>query len=182
MQLLICDNMALCNDAEVKRLLPLVSEQRRTAALRYKHIFGQWATLQSWLMLSQLGLPDTPWSFNEHGKPFIPDGLFFSISHCKTGIAVAVNDKPIGIDIESFRNVSPQLIDYTMNEEEQALINASDNPLIAFTEIWTRKEAFAKFLGTGIPANPKHLLTNTPEVKLTTTTSKDYAYTVCTQS
>ncbi len=179
--MLIDDNMALCTDTEVKRLLPLVSEQRRQTALRYKHTFGQWTSLRSWLMLRELGLPDKPWSFNEYGKPYLPDGPYFSISHCKQGIAVAVDDKPIGIDIESFREVSPELIDYAMNEREQDTIRKADNPMIAFTRIWTRKEAYVKFLGTGI-ANPKHCLDNTRDANLITTTTRNYAYTVCTQS
>ena len=126
--------MALCTDAEVQRLLPLVSPQRRETALRYKHTFGQWASLRSWLMLRELGLPDEPWQYNEYGKPYIPNGPHFSISHCKQGIAVAVDEQPVGIDIESYRDITPELIAYTMSEAEQEQINAAQDPIKAFTE------------------------------------------------
>lgn len=184
MRMLICDNMALCTDAEVQRLLPLVSAQRRETALRYKHTFGQWATLQSWMMLRELGLPDQPWDYNEFGKPFLPDGPFFSLSHCKKGIAVAMDTQPIGIDIESYRDVTPELIEHTMNQVEQDQINASDDPIKAFIELWTRKEAYVKYLGTGIAGlsgNPRQYLDNTADVSLITTATKDYAYTICTK-
>ena len=184
MRMLICDNMALCTDAEVQRLMPLVSAQRRETALRYKHTFGQWATLQSWMMLRELGLPDEPWSYNEFGKPFLPDGPYFSLSHCKTGIAVATDTLPIGIDIESYRDVSPELIEHTMNQAEQELINASDDPIKAFIELWTRKESYVKYLGTGIAGlsgNPRQYLDNTADVRLVTTTTKNYAYSICTK-
>lgn len=184
MKMLICDNMALCTDAEVQRLLPLVSAQRREIALRYKHTFGQWATLQSWMMLRELGLPDKPWSYNEYGKPFLPDGPYFSLSHCKTGIAVAMDTQPIGIDIESYRDVSPELIEHTMNQAEQNLINDSDDPIRTFTELWTRKEAYVKYLGTGIaglPGNPRQYLDNTAGANIVSTTTKNYAYSICTK-
>lgn len=184
MKMLICDNMALCTDAEVQRLLPLVSAQRREIALRYKHTFGQWTTLQSWLMLRELGLPDKPWSYNEYGKPFLPDGPYFSLSHCKTGIAVAIDTQPIGIDIESYRDVSPELIEHTMNQSEQDQINASDDPIRTFTELWTRKEAYVKYLGTGIaglPGNPRQYLDNTAGANIVSKTTKNYAYSICTK-
>lgn len=184
MKMLICDNMALCTDAEVQRLLPLVSAQRREIALRYKHTFGQWATLQSWMMLRELGLPDKPWSYNEYGKPFLPDGPYFSLSHCKTGIAVVMDTQPIGIDIESYRDVSPELIEHTMNQSEQDQINASDDPIRTFTELWTRKEAYVKYLGTGIaglPGNPRQYLDNTADANIVSTTTKNYAYSICTK-
>ena len=184
MKMLICDNMALCTDAEVQRLLPLVSAQRRETALRYKHTFGQWTTLQSWLMLRELGLPDKPWSYNEYGKPYLPDGPYFSLSHCKNGIAVAMDTQPIGIDIESYRHVSPELIAYTMSPTEQDQINASDDPIRTFTELWTRKEAYVKYLGTGIAGlsgNPRQYLDNTTGVHIVSTTTKNYAYSICTK-
>ena len=89
-------------------MLPLVSAQRREQALRYKHTFGQYCCLKSWLMLYKLvdisEYRDTEWQYNEHGKPYWENGPYFSISHCKQGIAVAIDDQPIGIDIETIRH------------------------------------------------------------------------------
>ena len=77
----------------MQRLLPLVDEQRRNEALRYKHVFGQFACLKSWMMLADLlkslGITHLEMSHNEHGKPFLvhhPD-VHFNLSHCKNGIA-----------------------------------------------------------------------------------------------
>ena len=42
----IFDDMTQCSEQEVARLLPLVSDQRREQALRYKHTFGQYCCLQ----------------------------------------------------------------------------------------------------------------------------------------
>lgn len=152
----IFDDMSQVTDDEVKRMLPLVDERRRNEALRYKHLFGQYSCLKSWLMLQELlkplGINDLECSFNEHGKPFLkhhPD-VHFNLSHCKNGIAVAVDNAPIGIDIECYRNIDDALIRKTMNDNEIALIESAPDPLETFIAFWTKKEAVLKLRGTGI--------------------------------
>ena len=137
-------------------MLPLVSEQRREQALKYKHTFGQFCCLKSWLMLfddvEMSRYRDLEWKYNEHGKPYMANGPYFSISHCKEGIAVAIDDAPIGIDIEAIRHANEDLIERTMNEEEKRLIANSQQPIAdrEFTRLWTQKEAIVKAEGTGI--------------------------------
>ena len=152
MRIKIFDHMDQCTEAEVQRMLPLVSAQRREQALRYKHTFGRFCCLRSWLMLQELIGPFADWTYNEHGKPFIEGGPYFSISHCKNGIAVAVNDEPIGIDIEHIRRADESLIERTMSEEESQRLMANSQELRDrdFTRLWTQKEAVVKWMGTGI--------------------------------
>lgn len=156
MEVLIFDDMNECREEKVQRMLPLVSAQRREQALRHKHTFGQFCCLKSWLMLYDL-LDErmkelmNEWTYNEYGKPsFTPSLLhsftpYFSISHCKQGIAVAIDDQPIGIDIEAIRHADESLIARTMNEEER--VGMDDRK---FTRLWTQKEAIVKAQGTGI--------------------------------
>lgn len=139
-----------CTDQAVRWMLPLVSEQRREQALRYKHTFGQFCCLKSWLMLKEgmreLGISELgDFQYNEHGKPYIEGGLYFSISHCKEGIAVAIYDQPIGIDIEAIRHADEELIERVMSPEER--VGMDDRK---FTRLWTQKEAIVKAQGTGI--------------------------------
>ena len=131
-------------------MLPLVSAQRREQALRYKHTFGRFCCLKSWLMLQELIGPFADWQYNEHGKPFIEGGPFFSISHCKQAILVAISDREIGVDVESIRRADDSLVRRTMNEAEQARIASAPDPQRAFIALWTRKEAVVKMRGTGI--------------------------------
>ena len=190
MQYLIFDDMKQCTEQEVARLLPLVSEQRRQQALGYKHLFGQFCCLKSYEMLMQLLNPNlytlhfTPYTFlyNEYGQPRIEGGPCFSISHCQHGIAVAISEKPIGIDIEHIRTAKPELVARTMNEKEQAEIWADTSPDIAFTCLWTKKEAVLKMQGTGITSidGIKNTLVSTEHVELLTKVNidKQYAYTL----
>ena len=157
MKVVLFDHMEKCTEAEVQRMLPLVSAQRREQALRYKHTFGQFCCLKSWLMLFNevelSGYRDVEWSYNEHGKPFLPNGPYFSISHCKEGIAVAIDDEPVGIDIEAIRHAEEDLIQRTMNEQERAISDNRQTPVQkdrAFTRLWTQKEAIVKAEGVGI--------------------------------
>ena len=90
------------------------------------------------------------WKYNEHGKPFIQGGPYFSISHCKEGIAVAIHDTPVGIDIEAIRHANEDLIERTMNEDERLRVIGYGLPDRMFTRLWTQKEAVVKVEGTGI--------------------------------
>ena len=187
----IFDDMTQCTEQEVARLLPLVSDQRRQQALAYKHLFGQFCCLKSYELLMQLlastdrQTPDAGFPlflYNEYGQPRLEHGPCFSISHCKYGIAVAVSETPIGIDIEHIRTVKPELVARTMNEKEQAEIWAAASPDIAFTRLWTQKEAVLKLQGTGILSidGIKNTLVAIEHVDVQTKVNidKQYAYTL----
>ena len=188
----IFDDMTQCSEQTVARLLPLVSQQRREQALRYQHTFGQFACLQSYLMLCQLlaewgrahptpyTLHSTPtFLYNDYGAPYIEGGPYFSISHCKRGIAVAVSENPIGIDIEAIRTFSPDLMRKTMNEDEQLRITSSAIPEVEFIRFWTQKEALLKLQGTGIISDLHHVLAHVQDVSWSEISPLDKGY-ICT--
>lgn len=181
----IFDDMTQATEAEVRRLLPLVNEQRRNEALRYKRLFGQYCCLKSWLMLEELlkplGINNLKMKYNEHGKPFLLyyPHVCFNISHCQNGIAVVVDSSPVGIDIESFRNNSKALVNKTMNAAEAEWILTSSNPIETFTQFWTKKEAVVKLRGTGITID-LHCVLNGDGYRLETylNRKKRYAWSV----
>lgn len=174
MRVMIFDRMEECTESEVQRLLPQVSAQRREQALRFKHTLGQFCCLKSWLMLNAMHIGEMEFLYNEHGKPYIEGGPFFSISHCKEGIAVAIDDQPVGIDIEAIRNVDQDLILRTMNEEEQRQIHSNRD----FTRLWTQKEAILKMEGTGITSFEQLQGLSIPDYRIQTTEKEKYIYTI----
>lgn len=208
MHYLIFDDMTQCSEQEVARLIPLVSMQRREQALAYKHVFGQYCCLKSYEMLLHLlashllpishspserpiaasprplPTPSPTFLYNEHGAPYLQDGPCFSISHCKQGIAVAVSDLPIGIDIEGLRRVDEALVRKTMNLEEQSQIAMSQNPEVEFIRLWTRKEAYVKMLGTGIISDMHGILSDVSSVQWHEIADLDRGYicTICTKN
>lgn len=174
MKVMIFDRMEECTETEVQRLLPQVSAQRREQALRFKHTLGQFCCLKSWLMLNAMHIGEMEFLYNEHGKPYIEGGPFFSISHCKEGIAVAIDDQPVGIDIEAIRNADQDLILRTMNEEEQRQIHSNRD----FTRLWTQKEAILKMEGTGITSFEQLQGLSIPDYRIQTIEKEKYIYTI----
>ena len=182
----IFDDMTQCSEQEVARLLPLVSAQRREQALRFTHLFGRYCCLKSYEMLQQLlasapyTLHSTPtFDYNEYGAPSIKNGPYFSISHCKSGIAVAVSNQPIGIDIEVVRSLKVDLVKKTMDSLEQEAILSASQPDWAFTRLWTRKEAFLKMKGTGIINDLHTALADSNGAKFMQIDNTSHNYTCC---
>lgn len=90
--------------------------------------------------------------YAEGGKPYIKNypELHFNLSHCRRYVAVAIHNSPVGVDIECRRKVSQSLIKKVCSEDEQHLIAASQEPDMEFLRLWTRKESYLKYTGTGI--------------------------------
>ena len=180
MRYTIFDHMTEGTEQEVARLLPMASQQRREQALRYQHLFGQYCCLKSYeLLMELLGDDSKPeLIYNEYGQPRLAHGPYFSISHCKAGIAVAVSDNPIGIDIETIRNVQPSLVAKTMNIDEQQMISQAIDPKQTFTQLWTKKEAYLKMRGTGIISDLKNTLLDVSNVHFQTFENLEKGYVV----
>ncbi len=187
----IFENMERCTPEEVQRLLPLVPEEHQAIALKFKHTFGQFATLESILMLKELlvsnGLvpEDDPlhFEYNPHGKPYLVNhqDVHFNISHCPNAIAVAVDSAPIGVDVERFVTPSESLLNYCLNEDEVQQVKQSACPEQTFAAFWTKKEALFKLRGTGITHELRNVLTLLqPNERLETTLfeEKKYAFTL----
>ena len=177
-----------CSWDAVQEMLQRVSEQRRAQALLFKHSFGQYACLKSYLILQDLlrehyGIEgDLVFSYNEHGKPMLKEvsNIHFSISHCKEAIAVAVAERPVGIDVETLRMPSEALAEKVMDKGEKLRFDISDTPEDFFTALWTAKEAVMKCRGTGIVMEelPEILYKVRDEMIIETT--RPYPNVVCT--
>ena len=92
-------------------------------------------------------------SFTDAGKPYFPEShLFFSISHSHGICAVAVADRPVGVDVEIIKtSYAPHLIERSLTENEKAAYDGD------FTRLWCRKEAVAKMTGDGINGYPVNI-------------------------
>lgn len=186
----IFENMEQCTEDEVQKMLPLVSEQRRQEALRFKHLFGQYTCLKSYTILHQLlvehglitsdCLPE--FERNAHGKPELKDvaGVYFNLSHTKLAIAVVIGDRPVGVDVEGFKQPKQSLLEYTMNAQEVLRVQQAEHPDQEFATLWTQKEALFKYTGTGINSTIKELLSGQPQdiiMESSLNTERGYALT-----
>ena len=89
-----------------------------------------------------------------HGRPALAvasSPLGFSLSHGGDLILIGVAAAPIGVDVESVPGTAAELTT-TLHPAEQAELAAVPYRVraAAFTQLWTRKEAYLKGLGTGL--------------------------------
>lgn len=166
--------------------LPLLSEQRRNQCLRFKHDQGRKTCAAAYLLLceglcKEYGITEKPvFEYGEHGKPSIaghPE-IHFNMSHCKEAAICVLNDKPVGVDIESIRRYSESLARYTMNDEEMTMIGQAERPDVEFVRLWTLKEAVLKHSGEGIRNDMKHVLDGLKDAKTVINEKKYYIYSI----
>ena len=122
---------------------------------------------------------------NEFGKPFLKDHpyIHFNISHTKGAIVCAVSDKPVGVDIERVKRFNKCIVERFFTQNEQNYIFASnENVAERFIEIWTKKEAYVKWVGKGMQEIPfasfDVLQMSIP--KLRVIKKREYLISVCT--
>lgn len=107
--------------------------------------------------LSEKGCADSRTEYQiktgAHGKPYL-DGasdFHFSISHAGEFVALALDRNPVGVDIEKIR-LREKVAKRFYSEREQAALRLAPEEKRAqlFTQIWTGKEAYLKYTGSGL--------------------------------
>lgn len=97
---------------------------------------------------------------NKYGKPYLKDypNFNFNISHSGEYVLCAVDNKPIGIDVEEIKYIEYEMIAknfFTTGELDYILNQNFDFQLNRFYEIWTLKESYIKCLGQGLSISLK---------------------------
>ena len=88
--------------------------------------------------------------YNSHKRPYFDADIDFNISHSGNAAVCCLTDKGhIGIDIELVRDI--HLADYPdyFSENEWTYIDKYPGKFDGFYNLWTRKEAVLKAIGTG---------------------------------
>lgn len=115
--------------------------------------YAGWALLR--YGLGERGLGDPSESVEElmaraqrgpRGKPYLPGGPEFSISHSRGLIGCAVDGGPVGLDIERVRRFTPGMRGKICTQGELLLTGGDDSLL---TQLWTCKESYMKLTGLG---------------------------------
>lgn len=103
------------------------------------------------------------------GKPYVEiPGIHFSISHCEDRVLVVFSDGDVGADIEKCRKIDPITTRYFCSDKDLSYIfqretdrflpKITDPEILSrFFEVWTFKEAYGKFLGTGLSKEVKYI-------------------------
>ena len=132
--------------SRIRRLrVPLKRAQCAAAGLLLTHLFGEKGVAPALV-------------YGANGKPYLADkpGTFFSITHSDKWVFLAVSDGEIGIDAQASRKVCPRLAARSTSPEELAWVKEDTEP--HFTRLWTMKEAYLKYTGSGLTV-PIHSVT-----------------------
>ena len=166
--------------------LPLLSEQRRELALKFRYELGRKTCAAAYLLLreglkKEYGITEPPvFEYGEHGKPMIaghPE-IHFNLSHCREAVLCVVSDRPVGCDVESIREFHESLVRYTMNDVEVRQIEQAPRPDVEFIRLWTMKEAVLKLSGEGIRDDLKSVLQGEDGFQTVVNEEKNYIYSI----
>ena len=88
---------------------------------------------------------------DKDGRPYIRDaGFDFNLSHSGRFLLCAVSDRRVGADVQVHGPVRESVLRRCYGEEERTAFAASADPVRTFYDIWTQKEAYAKYDGAGL--------------------------------
>jgi 4'-phosphopantetheinyl transferase len=163
------DIAPLADDAYMEAKLQQVNMQRRAKVLRCKQKKDRMRALAAGLLL-RLGMEERGIDYETAvfaedgaGKPLLlsaPD-FCYNISHSGGYAACGVWDRDLGLDIECIperfsgdrgERLMKQVAAHSFTEAERKALDAAgeEQRPETFAKIWTAKESYAKYKGTGI--------------------------------
>lgn len=179
-------------DSNHDTLLSFLSEQRQEKVLRYKFdddkILSLYAALLTRMaIMEKTNLKNHSLSFicQSNHKPYLKDShIDFSFSHTRQAVLCGIADnEKIGVDVEPLKDTPFDLMNLVFHPAEISYIQKSNGSQKGnrFFEIWTKKEAYTKYLGTGLATDLVSINTLEAPVcnKLFTWIDENYVCSVC---
>jgi 4'-phosphopantetheinyl transferase len=143
--------------AEQARILrkPRAEDRKATALGRILLLDG----------LAALGLPVSlmnSMSYAGGGRPYLPQGPAFNISHAGNRVVCAISPaaRRVGVDVERLDHLTEASLgdlEETMTPAQWAAIRADADPVRRFLALWTMKESVVKATGLGLSLPPGEL-------------------------
>lgn len=151
-------NIYVCNITDLFDLpgSELLTNTRRTRMLRYIQREDKARCLAAGLMLRRVfgtqqaqRIAVTPL-----GKPYLPDGPNFSLSHSGSKVVLLTADHDAGVDVEQIVPYWEAVARRVFSPREQVWLHSQANDE-AFYRLWTGKESIMKALGLGFQLPPE---------------------------
>lgn len=108
------------------------------------------------ILRKNYGIEAPKLSYGPQGKPYLPDGPEFSISHTHGAVAVAIGNAPMGLDLERIRQFHELVPKRIMSPGEYSWFCRRGEMKHDFFALWTLKESYYKYLGTGLQGFPNN--------------------------
>ena len=114
--------------------------EQRLDKLKSDEMKKQFLAVRKLIQLNGISLDSL--SYSSEGIPFLNNEKNISISHTKGFSAIAISPKPVGIDIQDFRDKILSISKKFINSNERDLIDPSS--IKELTLVWCIKEATYK--------------------------------------
>ena len=165
MNVYVIDCTPWLDETAVANALPYLDDKRRSRIRRLRVPLKRAQCVAAGLLLTKvLGKNgEAPLlAYGENGKPYLAEqaDTHFSITHSDKWVFLAVADCEIGIDTQAPRRVCPRLAARSTSPEELSWVKENTEP--NFTRLWTMKEAYLKYTGTGLTVPIRSVTLTTP--------------------
>lgn len=166
-------DVSTINMETYEKFYSIVSDERKSKANKFRFfddskrcIFGEILLLYS--LFRFLGYNAIPHiDYNSYGKPFIKNlnDFHYNISHSGQWVVCAYGNSEVGVDIEKivYEHDNNGIINNFFSKEEKDFICLNADKITRaqrFTQIWTLKESYIKYLGTGLSTSLNSFSTN----------------------
>ena len=142
-------------------LFSLISSERKDKIKNYHHTIDKKLSLYAELLariglshVSGLPISSIQFSYSSNGKPFWKGyPYYFNFSHTKNFILCCISTLGnIGADVEKIDNAPFEIMKIVFHPSEISYIQNApiEKKNYYFYKIWTQKESYTKFTGTGI--------------------------------
>lgn len=186
---IFCFDITQLDTAQWDLLYEKASPERKTRADAYLRPEDRNRCLAAGVLLEYaLGTTEYTVEKNAHGKPRIAGwgDFHYNLSHAGNWVVLAYGREEVGIDIAQvlWDDGKIRLARRFFTENEQAYIfQTEENQATRFFEIWTGKESYLKYLGTGLTKALDSFdvleLTNPPCRRISF--AEGYCISLCTQ-
>lgn len=136
-----------------------------------------------------LGTDDYSIEKNSCGKPYIQgrQEFFFNLSHSGRYVVIAYGNTEVGVDIQQYNDANMQAIAKRwFAPDEQAYIEKDTAGMKQrFFEIWTGKESYMKYLGTGLRTDMRRFSVLAPDPQIRyhhRVLGDDYSLSLCSSA
>ena len=153
---ILCVNLSSADETIYEQLYELASPERKARADRYRLREDALRCITADALLRRvLGTDYARVEKTLDGKPILPHrpDFHFNLSHSGNWVAIAWGDANVGLDVESIdhkTNMAAVAQRFFAEEERQYVFAEENDQNHRFFEVWTGKESYLKYLGTGL--------------------------------
>lgn len=166
MKIFALNNLEPMDDLTFRKLLTNVSNEKQEKIKKFTRYDDAKQILLAdilvrFVVASELKVSNKTIEFNanKYGKPLLKGncGLHFNVSHSGDWIVCAVDNEPIGIDVEKIRLVKLEIAAQFFSAEEYKMLMAKspEDQQRFFFDLWTLKESYIKAIGKGLSISLK---------------------------